>query len=78
MKPVYPPEAAIKRIEGVVHVEILIDETGRVVEARVVGSVPLLDEAALRTVREWLFTPALKNGRAVPTRAVADVTFHIL
>ncbi len=76
-KPRYPPEAFAKRVEGKVVLEILIDASGRVIEARVVQSVPLLDAAALETVREWRFTPAIKDGRAVAALARAPVTFRI-
>ncbi len=76
-KPPYPQEAFIKKVEGTVVVEILIDSTGRVVRARVVQSIPALDAAAIATVREWLFSPALKHGRPVNTIATAPVTFRI-
>ena len=76
-RPVYPQDAFIKKIEGVVEVEILIDVTGRVSRARVMRSVPLLDQAAIETVKQWVFTPAIKGGRPVPTTAIAPVTFRI-
>lgn len=76
-KPVYPQEAFIKKIEGVVELEILIDATGRVVHARVVRSIPQLDQAAIQTVQQWVFSPAIKKGRPVATRAHAPVTFRI-
>ena len=55
----------------------LIDSTGRVVRARVLQSVPLLDAAALRTVYEWVFQPAIKHGRPVATIAHAPIAFRI-
>lgn len=76
-KPQYPQEAFVKKIEGTVIVEILIDSTGAVVRARVIQSIPALDAAALQTVREWRFAPAIKNGRPVATIAQAPVTFRI-
>jgi len=76
-RPQYPQEAFIKKIEGTVTVEILIDSTGRVVRARVIQSVPLLDAAALQTVYQWVFQPAIKHGRPVPTIAHAPVAFRI-
>jgi protein TonB len=76
-KPQYPQDAFVKKIEGTVVVEIVIDMTGRVVHARVVQSIPMLDAAALQTVYQWVFQPALKHGRAVATRATAPVTFRI-
>jgi len=76
-KPVYPQEAFIKKIEGVVEVQILIDANGRVPYARVVRSIPQLDQAAIQTVMQWQFTPALKKGRPVATWANAPVSFRI-
>ena len=76
-KPQYPQEAFVKKIEGTVVVEIVIDLTGRVVHARVVQSIPLLDAAAIQTVYQWVFQPAVKHGRPVSTRATAPVTFRI-
>jgi protein TonB len=76
-RPQYPQEAFIKKIEGTVVVEILIDAAGRVVRARVLQSIPALDGAAIATVKEWQFSPAIKHGRAVATIATAPVTFRI-
>ncbi len=76
-RPQYPQEAFVKKIEGTVELEILIDSTGRVVRAHVRKSIPLLDAAAIRTVQEWVFSPAIKNGRPVATIATAPVTFRI-
>ena len=50
-KPKYPPDAFVRKVEGVVVVEFVIDSTGRVVRVRIVQSIPLLDAAALETVR---------------------------
>jgi periplasmic protein TonB len=76
-KPRYPPDAFVRKVEGVVVVEFVIDSTGRVVRARIVQSIPLLDPAALETVRGWVFAPALKGGRPVATIARSPVTFRI-
>src|SRR5262249_8752626 len=76
-KPQYPQEAFIKKIEGTVIVEILIDATGRVIRARVIQSVPLLDKAAIQTVYQWVFSPAIKRGQPVATIANAPVAFRI-
>jgi protein TonB len=76
-RPQYPQEAFIKKIEGIVELEIVIDATGRVIHARVIKSIPLLDQAAIQTVYQWQFAPAVKKGRPVATRAHAPVTFRI-
>jgi protein TonB len=76
-KPLYPQAAFIKKVEGVVLLEILIDARGRVVRARVIKSVPLLDAAAIEAVGQWTFAPAIKQGQPVATLAQAPVTFRI-
>lgn len=73
--PQYPPEAAAAGIKGSVLAEIVIDGDGSVADARVVRSVPLLDEAALKAVRNWRFTPTVVNGQAVPVRMTVTVNF---
>ncbi len=76
-RPVYPQEAFVKKVEGQVLIEATIDTTGRVIRARVIQSVPMLDAAALQCVYQWLFEPAMKSGRPVPTIIHAPVTFRI-
>jgi protein TonB len=76
-KPRYPHDAFVKKVQGVVLIEFVIDSTGRVVRARVIHSIPLLDAAALEAVRTWVFSPAVKRGRAVATLAHAPVSFVI-
>lgn len=70
--PVYPAIAQSARVQGDVVIEATIDEEGKVADARVVKSVPLLDQAALDAVRQWEYQPSLLNG--VPTAVVMTVT----
>ena len=70
--PVYPAIAQSARVQGDVVIEATIDEEGKVADARVVKSVPLLDQAALDAVRQWQYQPSLLNG--VPTPVVTTVT----
>lgn len=74
---VYPPEAQAAGIEGAVVVDLLIGETGDVTDARVVRSVPLLDDEALRTARSWHFKPTIVNGQAVAVRMNVTVNFTV-
>jgi periplasmic protein TonB len=76
-KPQYPQEAFVKKIEGIVTVEFVIDEQGQVARPRVLKSIPMLDAAALACIRQWIFAPAKKGGRAVASIAQAPVTFRI-
>ena len=77
VSPVYPPIARAANVTGVVIVEVRIGTDGRVEEARVLRSIPLLDQAALDAVRQWEFTPTLLNGQAVPVIMTVTVNFTL-
>jgi len=77
-RPIYPAEAAVKRIEGVVVVDLLIGRDGKVTNVQIVESIPLLDQEARRAVYKWEFAPAMKRGVAVPSVARAEVKFTLL
>jgi len=76
-RPQYPQDAFVKKIEGTVLIEALVDSQGRVARARVIQSVPLLDAAALQAVYQWVFQPAIKHGRPVATIIHMPVAFRI-
>jgi len=75
--PVYPDIAMRARIAGVVILEATIDARGKVVNLRVLRSVPLLDQAATDAVRQWEFTPTRLNGVAVPVVMTVTVNFTL-
>jgi periplasmic protein TonB len=75
--PVYPQFAIISRTQGVVIIEATIGEDGRVINARILRSVALLDQAALDAVRQWEFTPTQLNGRPVPVIMTVTVNFTL-
>jgi len=77
VRPVYPPIAQSARVSGIVIIEAVIGPTGDVQEARVLRSVPLLDQAALQAVRQWKFTPTLLNGVPVPVVITVTVNFTL-
>jgi protein TonB len=67
--------AAASHVQGVVIVEVTIGPDGKVLDASVLRSIPLLDQAALEAVRQWEFTPALLNGNPIPFRMTVTVKF---
>ena len=77
VRPVYPPIAQSARVQGVVIIEAVIGPNGRVTDARVLRSIPLLDAAALDAVRQWEFTPTLLNGVPVPVIMTVTVNFAL-
>jgi protein TonB len=75
--PVYPSMAQQAHIEGIVVIEAIIGVDGRVKEARVLRSKPLLEQAALDAVRQWEFTPTTLNGVPVPVIMTVTVNFKL-
>lgn len=74
VSPVYPPEAQAARVSGMVILEAVIGRDGRVTDAKVLRSVPMLDQAAIDAVMQWEFTPTLLNG--APVRVIMTVTVN--
>jgi protein TonB len=75
--PVYPPIAQSARVSGVVIIEATIGPNGKVQDAKVLRSIPLLDQAALDAVKQWEFTPTLLNGVPVPVIMTVTVNFTL-
>lgn len=75
--PVYPQEAQASGIDGIVVAEITVNESGIVTDARVLKSNPVLDDAALRAVREWRYDPTIVDGKAVPVKMTVTVNFSL-
>ena len=75
VKPVYPATAQSARVAGAVTIEMTIGPDGKVIDAKVVRSIPLLDQAALDAVRQWEYTPTLLNGVPVPVLVTVTINF---
>ena len=66
-KPVYPAGALPLRAQGAVVIEATIGPDGRVQDASVLHSVmPLLDQAALDAVRQWVYEPSGSTAKRSP------------
>lgn len=75
--PLYPALAQAARVQGVVIIQATIGVDGRVVDAAILRSVPLLDDAALTAVRQWRYTPTLLNGQPVAVVMTVTVDFRL-
>ena len=74
----YPESARARRIEGSVVVMVLVRRDGSVGAASVSkGLEASLDESALRTVREWKFAPAMRQGKTIEVVLEVDVSFRL-
>ncbi len=73
--PVYPALARSAGIVGEVTIEATIGPDGKVVDATVIHSIALLDQAALDAVRQWEYLPTMLNGVPVPILLTVKVAF---
>ena len=77
VKPIYPPMAQSAKVQGIVIIEATIDCNGDVTDAKVLRGQPLLNEAALESVKQWKYSQTLLNGVPVPVIMTVTVTFSV-
>jgi protein TonB len=78
VSPAYPAELRKARIEGVVTLIFVLDETGRVEEPRVeTSSRPEFEKPALDAIRKWRFSPGMKEGQPVRTYIRLPMRFRV-
>jgi len=75
--PIYPKIAAEAKIEGSVILEITTDIDGKVQEARVLRSIPLLDQAAIDAVKQWVFESLIIDGQQRSVILTVSVQFKL-
>jgi TonB family protein len=77
VRPVYPDIARQARVQGVVILECVIGPDGTVMEVKVLRGIPLLDQAAIDAVRQWVYAPTLLNEVPVPVIMTVTVNFRL-
>lgn len=75
--PVYPVLARQARISGTVQLMSVIAKDGTVQKLQVVSGHPLLVQAALDAVRQWVYRPTLLSGQPVEVICPIAVTFTL-
>ena len=76
-KPSYPPIAKQARVQGAVNVQVLIDETGKVISAKAVSGSPLLMHAAQQAAFGARFSPTKLGDQAVKVSGVITYNFML-
>jgi TonB family protein len=77
VNPVYPEDARAAGVEGLVVLQIAIGEDGSVIEALVLRSIPMLDQAAIDAVIQWVYQPTLLNGMPVEVEMTVTINFTL-
>lgn len=76
-KPLFPANARAVRASGVVSVQVVVDESGRVISATAVSGHPLLRSAAVTAARNARFAPTLLSGQPVQVNGVINFNFTL-
>ena len=80
VQPDYTPEAKAARIEGTVllNTVVLADGTiGDVAVARSLDRTLGLDQQAVKAMKQWEFTPGMKDGKTVAVRVQVEMAFTL-
>lgn len=73
----YPAELRSKKLEGIVTLIFIVDDSGRVVNPRIEKSSHTeFEKPALEALRQWKFEPALKAGKPVSCRMRVPIRFQ--
>ena len=75
--PVYPQFAIMARISGTVHLMGTIGKDGMIEQLQVISGPPLLVQAAVDAVRQWVYRPTLLNSKPVEVIAPIEVIFSL-
>lgn len=78
VEPEYPRAAVDARVQGVVIIETVVDEDGRVVDVRLLRSAgDVLDRAAIAAIRQWRYAPLQLDGMRVRFLLTATLSFKL-
>jgi TonB family protein len=76
-----PPEcpqlAKQARVQGTVHLAAVVNKDGTIQSLQLISGHPLLVQAAMDAVKQWLYKPTLLNGNAVEVVTQIDVNFEL-
>ncbi len=75
--PMYPKFAVLARVSGTVHLIGTIGKDGMIEQVQVVSGPPMLVQAAVDAVRQWVYRPTMLNNKPVEVIAPIDVIFSL-
>ena len=77
VQPIYPPEARMNHIQGVVLFQATIGKDGLIHDLKVMSGHPVLAEAAKGAVEQWRYRPYVLKGNPVEVETTIKVVFHM-
>jgi TonB family protein len=77
LEPEYPPAARQFRLSGEVVVDLVVGVDGKVETVEVTKGRPILNDAVLRAVRKWSFSPFVMEGRVRRVKSTLSFNFAL-
>jgi TonB family protein len=77
VNPTYPPLAKLARIQGAVELMATLGTDGRVLNVQLLSGHPLLASAAMAAVKQWVYKPALRDGKPVEVTTRVTISFTL-
>ncbi len=68
---------ALRKSGSLVELQVLVDENGRVAEVKRLKGDPALANAAIKALRTWKYTPAVKQGVKVRVWLIVPIQFAL-
>ena len=76
-QPVYPDPAKRARMDGTVTVEVVVDETGKVISAQATGGPNMLREPAVQAALKARFSPTMLSGQPIKVSGLINYKFSL-
>lgn len=80
VKPFYPQAARDAKIQGTVLLSAVIRDDGSVGDVAVTRSLDTkygLDAEAIKSAKQWTFTPGMKDGKPVAVKVSIEIAFTL-
>jgi protein TonB len=74
---IYPSAAKQSAVQGSVTVAANVDATGKITGARALNGPMILREAAVDSVKQWKYSPALVDGKPAASLVTVNVEFKL-
>ena len=77
VNPIYPPEARIQRLAGLVTLDATVAEDGSVHNLKVISGPSLLASAATTAVKQWRYSPSMLDGKPIEVQKRITIVFKL-
>lgn len=77
VNPIYPPEARMQRLAGLVTLDATVNEDGSIHNIKVIGGPPLLASAATTAVKQWRYSPSTLDGKPIEVQKRITIIFKL-